>query len=162
MPYHNQSQVWLQVKRPYWEEDGLDASLWTDGPVTLVRQQIEHDGRRELVSALAFGPKSRQLDALPPADRGRLVLDYLAKVRPSTAGRLEYLGVHSWAEVPLVRGCSHQYIPGKVVPWSHAMIKPHERLHFAGEHTRRLEVGMESAMESGERTALEILERLTA
>ena len=27
MPYHNQSQVWLQVKRPYWEEDGIDASL---------------------------------------------------------------------------------------------------------------------------------------
>ncbi len=27
MPYHNQSQVWMQVKRPYWEEDGIDASL---------------------------------------------------------------------------------------------------------------------------------------
>jgi monoamine oxidase len=32
-------------------------------------------------------------------------------------------------------------------------------LHFAGEHTRRLEIGMESAMESGERAAFEILER---
>jgi monoamine oxidase len=32
------------------------------------------------------------------------------------------------------------------------------RLHFAGEHTRRLEVGMEAAMESGERVALEVLE----
>ena len=42
------------------------------------------------------------------------------------------------------------------------MTKPHERLHFAGEHTRRLEVGMESAMETGERAALEILERLSA
>ncbi len=162
MPYHYQSQVWLQVRRPYWDEDGLDASLWTDGPVTLVRQQLEHDGSRELISALAFGPKSRQLDALAPADRGRRVLDYLATVRPSTAGRLEYLGVHSWAEVPLVRGCSHQYVPGKVMAWSREMVKPHERIHFAGEHTRRLEVGMESAMETGERAALEVLQRLTA
>jgi monoamine oxidase len=40
------------------------------------------------------------------------------------------------------------------------MATPHQRLHFAGEHTRRLEVGMESAMESGERAATEILERL--
>ncbi len=159
MPYHNQSQVWLRVKQPYWEEDGYDASLWTDGPVTLVRQQLEHDGKRELVSALAFGAKSRALDALPVAERGRRVLDYLHKVRPSMQGRLEFLGAHSWAEVPLVRGCSHQYVPGKVTAWSQAMIRPHHRLHFAGEHTRRLEVGMEAAMESGERTALEILQR---
>ena len=39
------------------------------------------------------------------------------------------------------------------------MIRPHRRLHFAGEHTRRLEIGMEAAMESGERAALEILSR---
>jgi monoamine oxidase len=43
--------------------------------------------------------------------------------------------------------------------FAHDMIKPHHRMHFAGEHTRRLEVGMESAMESGERAAFEILER---
>jgi monoamine oxidase len=64
--------------------------------------------------------------------------------------------------VPTIRGCSHQYVPGKVMAWSQAMMQPHERLHFAGEHTRRLEVGMESAMETGERAALEILERLSA
>jgi len=161
MPYHNQSQVWLRVKKPYWEEDGIEASMWTDGPVTLVRQQIEHDGTRELISALAFGPKSYQLDAMPAADRGRLVLDYLHRIRPSMVGRLEFVGVHSWALVPLVRGCSHQYVPGKVQAWSQAMMKPYQRLHFAGEHTRRLEVGMESAMETGERAALEILERLS-
>jgi monoamine oxidase len=40
------------------------------------------------------------------------------------------------------------------------MIKPHGRLHFAGEHTRRLDYGMESAFESGERAAIEILERV--
>ena len=61
-----------------------------------------------------------------------------------------------------IRGCSHQYVPGKVVAWSHAMAKPHQRLHFAGEHVRRLEVGMESAMETGERAAIEILEKLSA
>jgi monoamine oxidase len=38
------------------------------------------------------------------------------------------------------------------------MSKPFGRLHFAGEHTRRLEVGMEAAMESGERAALEIMD----
>ena len=44
--------------------------------------------------------------------------------------------------------------------WSHAMRLPYHGLHFAGEHLRRFEVGMESAMESGERAALEIGEAL--
>jgi len=39
--------------------------------VTLVRQQIEHDGSREMV------------------------LDYLHKIRPSMTGRIEFLGAHS-------------------------------------------------------------------
>ncbi|MCU0758922.1 MAG: FAD-dependent oxidoreductase [Steroidobacteraceae bacterium] len=162
MPYHNQSQVWLRAKRPYWEDDGIEASMWTDGPFTLIRQQIESDGTRELMSVLAFGPNSRRLDQLPPAERGRLALEYIHRVRPSTVGKLEVVGTHSWELVPSVRGCSHQYVPGKVVAWSQAMAKPHQRLHFAGEHVRRLEVGMESAMETGERAALEILEKLSA
>ena len=162
MPYHNQSQVWLRARQPYWEADGIEASMWSDGLFTLIRQQIEHDGSRELMSVLAFGPNSRKLDKLPSAERGRLAIEYIEKVRPSTVGKLEFLGTHSWEQVPGIRGCSHQYLPVKVVPWSQAMAKPHARLHFAGEHVRRLEVGMESAMETGERAALEILERLSA
>jgi len=41
-----------------------------------------------------------------------------------------------------------------------AMSKPHGRIHFWWEHTALLNRGMEGAMESGERAALEILERL--
>jgi len=37
------------------------------------------------------------------------------------------------------------------------MLAPHARMYFAGEHTRLQEIGMESAMESGERAALEIV-----
>jgi monoamine oxidase len=84
----------------------------------------------------------------------------MERIRPSLRGALEFVGAHSWQLAPFSRGCSHQYVPGRVVAWSHAMATPHQRLHFAGEHTRRLEVGMESAMESGERAATEILERL--
>jgi monoamine oxidase len=39
------------------------------------------------------------------------------------------------------------------------MAKPHQRLHLAGEHTRDLSSGMEAAAMTGERAALEILER---
>lgn len=157
MPYGNQSQVWLRVKSPYWEQDGVEASMWTDGPFTLIRQQLEHDGKRELVSALSFGTKSKAVDALAPAERGRLAIEYIERLRPSTRGRLEFIGAHSWAQVPLVAGCSHAFLPWRGAAWAAAMSKPHVHLHFAGEHVRRLEVGMEAAMESGERAALEIM-----
>jgi len=160
MPYGNQSQVWLRVKRPYWEDDGIDASMWSDGMFTLIRQQIESDGKRELMSVLAFGANSRKLDGMPAADRGRLAIATIERVRPSTRGQLEFVGAHSWETEPFSGGCSHQYVPGRVVAWSHAMGAPHLGLHFAGEHLRRFEVGMESAMESGERAAREIAEAL--
>lgn len=161
MHYNNQSQVWLRVKAPYWEADGLEASMWTDGPFSLIRQQIEYDGKKELMSVLSFGNKSKAVDALSPKERGELAIRYIEGVRPSTKGKLEFLGAHSWAEDPLHGGCSHTLMPWRAADWSTSMSKPYRLMHFAGEHTRRLEVGMESAMESGERTALEVLERMS-
>ena len=38
------------------------------------------------------------------------------------------------------------------------MAVPHGRIHFCGEHTGLADRGMEAAMESGERVAIEILQ----
>ena len=162
MPYGNQSQVWLRVRKPYWELDGIEASMWTDGPFNLIRQQIESDGSRELMSVLAFSEKSVRIDALPEAERGRFAIAEIERIRPATRGLLEFVGAHSWERAPHQRGCSFQMVPGRAFAWAHNMAKPHLSLHFAGEHLRRLEVGMEGAMESGERAAREIAERLDA
>ncbi len=162
LPYGRQSQVWMSIKEPYWEEDGIDASMWSTGPLTLVRQQIDPDGSRVKLGALGVGRKASALDRMPPQERGRFVLDYLARVRPSTRGRLEVEGVFSWEEMPHALGCSHSFAPGQMQRFRTEMIQPFKRVHFAGEHTRRLEVGMEGAMESGERAALEILQKVYA
>ncbi|MCC5867479.1 MAG: FAD-dependent oxidoreductase [Gammaproteobacteria bacterium] len=162
MPYGRQSQVFMRVKKPYWEDDGFDASMWSTGPITLIRQQIDPDGSRTQLVALGIGRKGTVLDRLPPKERGQFVLDHLAEIRPSTKGKLEVTGVFSWEEEAFVHGCRHSYRPGQVGKYAEAMIKPHGRIHFAGEHTRRLDVGMEAAMESGERVAFEILERVMA
>ena len=160
MPYGNQSQVWLRAREPYWEKDGIEASMWTDGAFNLIRQQIESDGRRELISVLAFSAKSVRLDAMPEAERGRFAISEIERIRPSTTGLLEFVGAHSWEQSPFERGCSFQMVPGRALAWARAMGQPHGLLHFAGEHLRRLEVGMEAAMESGERSAREVAERL--
>ncbi len=158
MPYGNTTLVNLRVTgSPYWEQDGLEPSLWTDGPVNVVRQY--QAGGEHLLLALSTGRKADRLDQLVPAERGQFVLQELARLRPSTRGKLEVTGVHSWAQQPYIAGCRHSFGPGEVVPFVAAMARPHGRLHFAGEHTRRLEIGMESAMESGERATLEVLQQ---
>lgn len=43
---------------------------------------------------------------------------------------------------------------------SFTVATPHGRLHFCGEHTAVSNRGMEGAMESGERVALEVMDSL--
>lgn len=161
MPYNNNTQVHFALKgSPYWEQDGLEASIWSDGPVTSLRQAIGYDGARVRAMAFCVGKKGDQIDQLSPKDRAQFVLSEIERMRPSTKSKLEIVGVHSWPQYMFVEGCRHSYGPGQVTRWTHDMIKPHGRLHFAGEHTRRLDVGMESAMESGERAAIEVIERM--
>jgi monoamine oxidase len=162
MPYGNQSQIWLRARDRYWEKDGIEASMWTDGAFNLIRQQIESDGHRELISVLAFSEKSVRIDAMPVEERGRFAIAEIERIRPSTKGLLEFVGAHSWQQAPFSRGCSFQMVPGRALAWARNMGKAHGALHFAGEHLRQLEVGMEAAMESGERAAREIAEKLSA
>ncbi|MBL8642670.1 MAG: FAD-dependent oxidoreductase [Rhodospirillaceae bacterium] len=161
MPYATNTQVYFALKgAPYWEQDGFDASMWSDGPVTNLRQSINYDGTRTRAMAFVTGKKGDRLDQLPPKERAVFVVAELERLRPALKGKLEVVGVHSWPQYMFVEGCRHSYAPGQVSRWAIDMIKPHGRLHFAGEHTRRLDVGMESAMESGERAAIEVLERM--
>lgn len=160
MPYNSQSQIWFSVTAPYWEDDGLDASMWTDGPLQYIRQQIEPDGSRVKLSAIASGAKAARLDAMPPKERAAFALAEIERIRPSTRGRLEVIGVHSWAQGPGAAGCSFEFPVGRVLDWVQNMGNPHGRVHFAGEHLRELELGMEAAMESGERAAIAIASRL--
>lgn len=160
MPYGGQSQVWLRVKEPYWEHDGIEASIWSDSAISLVRQSIGYDGNRETASVLTTGPKAAILDRMESKERGEFVLAELARIRPSTKGKLEVLGTFSWKLDPYVMACRHSYHPGQMRRFRPAMAEPHGRMHFAGEHTRSMEVGAESAMESGERAAFEILNQL--
>jgi monoamine oxidase len=161
MPYAGNSQVHLAIKgSPFWEQDGFDASTWSDGPLNMVRQPIGYDGSRDRLIAIATGQKADRLDQLAPKARGEFVIREIERIRPSTKGKLEVTGIHSWSQIQYIHGCRHSFAPGQMRSFIHDMIKPHGRLHFAGEHTRRLEIGMESAMESGERAAIEVLIRL--
>jgi monoamine oxidase len=159
MAYANTTRLYFAVSRPlYWEQDGLPPGLWTDGAVGAALHFRGADGG-EYLMVQAAGPKADRLDQLAAAERAAFAQAELARLRPATRGKLRYAGAHSWSSAPFIAGCRHSYRPGEVRQFVADLSRPHWRLHFAGEHTRRAEIGMESAMESGERAALEILAR---
>lgn len=81
-------------------------------------------------------------------------------MRPASRGALQVLKVHSWARDPFAGGAYACWAPGQITRYADVLRQPHQRLMFAGEHTSALSRGMEGAMESGERAALEAMEWL--
>ena len=159
LSYHNLIRAYFNVKggsSPYYEQDGLEPSLWTNGAINTIELYLDENATdRHLVTSLV-GPRARRVDQLSPANAKQFIQQEIERIRPSLKGKLECTGFHSWAKTPFISGCSHTFKPGEVTEFAREMIVPHGRMHIAGEHTRRLEVGMEGAMESGDRVALEI------
>lgn len=159
LSYSNTSRAHLVIKEPFWKEDGYEPSFFTDGAIKMFWAIDNHSGEGEHKGYLVMtGDSASRLDMMMPQDAGKFILGELERIRPASKDKVELVTYKSWENDPLIRGVRHSFSPGQVTEFAEDMIKPHKRLHFAGEHTRRLEIGMEAAMESGERAAIEILQ----
>lgn len=155
IPYDQMTCAYFAVREPFWEVDGLPAGLWSNG--SLGRMLLyPNDGSPYLWVNIS----DDRYRATPAAEvLARIQADFAA-ARPSTVGRLEPLAVMNWSAHPWLRGHQAYRAPGQVARYRMNVADPHGRIHFAGEHTAVLMTGMEGAMESGERAAVEILQRL--
>ena len=159
--YAETTRAFCRIREPFWQEDGYEPSLFSDGAVRMFWTIDNHTGDGEHRGMFVLtNTAGKQVAARPPESAARFLIDEMERIRPASRGQIEILRYHSWERQPLQRGCSPMFAPGQVTAFANEMILPHGRLHFAGEHTRRLDYGMEAAMESGERAALEILDRI--
>jgi monoamine oxidase len=95
----------------------------------------------------------------PQAAGERVRREYEA-LRPAAKGQLEVAGVKSWQSDRYSGGDWVCWAPGQVTDAVPALKEPAGLIHFCGEHTALSNRGMEGAMESGERAALELLESI--
>ena len=157
------TQVHMVSKRPFWEDDGLPPAMWTDGLAGFVAPNRNDDSPNEITSLTAWGRGflARYLDRLGPDGAKAAVVGAIEALRPAAKGQLEALYVKSWELDEFAGGADFMvWGPGEITEFFGDLWAPHGRIHFCGEHTAMLERGMEGAMESGERAALEVLERL--
>jgi len=159
LPAQATTQIYLAHQSNFWETDGYAPSLFTDGIAGMVAAARNGANPEQVTSFTAWtlGPNANRLDALPPADAGRLVIDEIEAIRPAAKGQLEFLGMQSWGADPFAQGGWAYFRPGQISRFAAAMGTAHGQIHFCGEHLGRVSRGMEGAMESGERAAAEII-----
>ncbi len=154
--YGGTTHVILEPTQPFWEEDGYGPTMFTDGLLERVFAPGIGD-RIPFLRVWVNGYGADRLDALPAGELGPFVVRELERIRPAARGRLRVRTVFSWGADPYTLGHRHVFLPGQVRRFARDMDRPWQRMHFCGEHLRRMEFGMESAMETADRAAVEIL-----
>ena len=162
LPYMRNTLIFLVPKRPYWEADNLSPTMWTNGMLGTVIGQRFGDDPDEVTGIVvnARGWAADRLDRLGAEAAQAFAIREIERVRPAAKGALEPGGFHSWWLDPNNAGDWAIFAPGQVSRFLPVMAKPHGRVYFCGEHTATMNRGMEGAMESGERVALEVAENL--
>jgi len=160
LDYTPSTQIHFVPKRKYWEEDGLPPSMWTDdlaGRFMALKNDV--DNPESVTSCVAYTNSNVaiKLAAMGEEAATQAVVETLERIRPSLKGALEPVFYWTWTENRFAGGAYAYWHPGQITEFASELAKPNGRIHFAGEHTALLYRGMEGAMESGERAALEIM-----
>jgi monoamine oxidase len=157
--YGKVTQVHLLVDRPY-HGDGVPGSWWTNGSLGRLFLSEGLDGKAGNLNVWITGDFCDRFARVSAAEVGATVLREVETLLPEARGSLRVGEVVRWANEPLTGGSWALWAPGHVGDYFEAVRSPTARLAFAGEHTSRANPGMEGAMESGERAALETLRAL--
>lgn len=160
LPYQPLSIAFLTATAPFWEEDGLAPGMWTNGPVGTVLPQRYGSTPEEITGFVvqARGAMAHYWDRMGRDAALASVVAGIEAMRPAAKGKLNGAAYFSWCDEAFNGGDWAYFGPGHVRRFVNDMAKPAGRLHFCGEHTATGARGLEGALESSERVALEILE----
>ena len=155
LPYTRASFAYIAASEPFWEADGLPATLWSDDP--LIGRVFVLGSDPPMLKLWTTGAGGDLLDRLPPEETKRLIVNRIAAMRPSAKGKLDVLRIYSWQRNPGARGIYHHIGTGMAADLAATTRHRGERLHFAGEHLGQAASGMEAALESAETAVAAVL-----
>lgn len=158
LAYSTVAQVLFRVDDAYWEQDGLPPTLWTDTAIgQLLAYPYSPGGATKSAAIWLSGADALEADKLSSDALVKRSMAVLKRIRPKAAKALTPLRVFSWQKERYTGGTWASWAPGQISAFANEIGQRHGRVHFAGEHTARLERGMEGAMESADRVVQEIL-----
>lgn len=157
------AQFHFMPTRNYWEDDELPPSMWTDGlGGRFMALKNDLDNPDKVTSCVAYtnSTMAQKLDKMDVSAGNAAIMAYLEKIRPSLKGALKPVFHWTWSNNRFAGGAYAYWKPGQISKYANLIANPHQRIHFAGEHTSIINRGMEGAMESGERAALDLMNLL--
>lgn len=151
--------AFVTASSPFWDEDDLGAGMWTDSSLGTVMPQRFGATGEEVTGFLvqARGRLAQHWDRMGKENVLAHVVAKMEEFRPAAKGKLTAHALHSWGADRFNGGAWAYYRPGEVSRLGNEVALPHGRIHFCGEHTAVGGRGIEGALESSERAAIEIL-----
>jgi monoamine oxidase len=160
IPQGNLTKVACVYDRPFWRDAGLNGTaISTDGYISATFDDSPPGGSPGVVFGFVGGDKSRQFNALSPAQRKAAIVTQFSQFFGSGAANpIDYIE-SNWAGERWSRGCPVGVAgPGVYTGYGPALRQPVGRIHWAGTETSTFWNGyMDGAVRSGERAAAEIL-----
>lgn len=160
LPYRDVVRAQFQVRRRFWEDEGVTGAAGTDLFDGRVDRQPYHepseaDGRAVL-EAFMEGATADELSGHPEPEIIETALGHLEKIHPRIRDFVEGGVAKAWSADPYARAGWSWPAPGDVTRYLAALQRPVGRIHFAGEHTSPIRASMEGALRSGLRAAREV------
>ncbi|TDJ48049.1 MAG: FAD-dependent oxidoreductase [Gammaproteobacteria bacterium] len=153
------NQVHIVPKKPFWEADGLNPNMFTNGLAGSLFAEHKGDRPEDITSLTCWirGHYAQWMDQVDERDAVAAVIAEIERLRPAAKGQLEVIEYKSWYRDPFAAGDWAVWQPGQITAFGTQVANSHGRIHFCGEHTAVSNRGMEGALESGDRVALEVL-----
>jgi len=156
--YANASRVLLQCRSRFWIAAGLNGSARTDRATELWDCTYDQPAsRRGILGGTTGGAVNREIAGKSESDAVAVGLGAAADAFPEVRKEFEKGVVQQWGRERWSRGSLVAFRPGQMTTLLADIVRPEDRLHFAGEHTSSWMGWMEGALESGERAAREVL-----
>lgn len=156
------TKVAAEYETPFWREKGLTGqALSADGLVNATFDDSPQDGAPGVVFGFVGGDSARTFGRLTDDERRAEVLAEFALYFGDEALSPTDFFFTQWPEEQWSRGAPVGiYPPGLLTAYGAALRKPIGRIHWAGTETSTYWNGyMDGAIRSGERAALEVLDR---
>ncbi|NRB52690.1 MAG: FAD-dependent oxidoreductase [Saprospiraceae bacterium] len=153
--YTKITQIHFRPTEPFWESDEMPIQMWTDSPLERIFDFSKTNDGSQL-AAWVNGTGADRFDQMSDKEIADFTFGQMARMRPASEGKLEYIGTHKWGQYEFNKGAYAEFQAGQV-GWFSDMIRPAGNVHFAGEHTAKESRGIEGAAESAARVVKELI-----
>ncbi|HUD50138.1 NAD(P)/FAD-dependent oxidoreductase [Parvibaculum sp.] len=162
MPMGSVIKVHVAYKEPFWRRAGLSGQAASDHHAfNVVFDQTPEDERVGILVGFIDGDHAVEMSARGDNARRQSVISALTDYfGPKAAEPIDYVD-QDWTAEEWSRGCYVAHMaPGVMTRYGDVIREPVGRLHWAGTETATEWVGyMDGALQSGIRTAAEIVQR---